>query len=215
MILAFDRKPSRSGRFGWLRAQLARRRLSAGTRDLLKTVILAGLFIALLIFAIVQTVRLLDEWDANRAIRALATGKAVAIGDGAPAELLLASAYHELGNADLAQAEALGVQFRDEDDPKIRAAFWFALGNARMDTAFEQISDNQIKEATVTIRLAQDDYRRAMRLVPTDFDFKYNFDIASRLVRVFPRNALDVSEEEGERPRDVWTDLPGVPRGLP
>ncbi|WP_158555146.1 hypothetical protein [Fulvimarina endophytica] len=183
-------------------------------KDRLVTLCLSVAFVLLFAFAAYETVHLLNAWEANRAIRSMAADEEVEIGADAPPRLLLAAAYRRLAAGDLAQAEALGTGFETSREPEIEAAFWFALANARMETAFDQIEANDINEATVTIRLAQDDYRRAMRLTPDDFDIKYNFDIASRLVRVFPRTAIE-PEEDGKRPRDVWTDLPGVPRGLP
>ena len=188
--------------------------LSVRMKDRLRTLVSLLAFLLLLAFALFETVHLRGLWEANRAIRASAAGRAVELEEGAPPKLLLAIAYRRIASGDLAGAEALGPRFDPGREPSTEAAFWFALANARMDTAFEQIEANDITEATVTIRLAQDDYRRAMRLAPEDFDLKYNFDIASRLVRVFPRTAIE-PEEDGKRPRDVWTDLPGVPRGLP
>ncbi|NDV88985.1 hypothetical protein GTW51_20090 [Aurantimonas aggregata] len=191
-----------------------RRLMTASLRDSLQTGLFAIALICLFAFAAYQTLSLLQAWQANRSVHALASGAAVSLDEDAPAEVVLAATYRHLRLRDVAAAEALGPRFQAYDSPDVEAAYRFAIANARMNEAFDQITANQIDEATVTVRLAQQDYRAAMRLVPGDFDLKYNFDIASRLVRVFPRPAIE-PEEEGQRPRDVWTDLPGVPRGLP
>lgn len=183
-------------------------------RDGLITAAFLLALVAIGAFAVHQSFELRRALADNDAIRALALGRAVPVRDGAPGPLLLAAATQMLGRDDLAAAEALAPRVQTASDPKIQAAFLYALANARMRAGFDLIEANDIDGATVTIRLAQEDYRRSMRLVPTDFDVKVNFDLASRLVRVFPRPAIE-PEEEGKRPRDVWTDLPGVPRGLP
>ncbi|NDW05979.1 hypothetical protein [Jiella pacifica] len=183
-------------------------------RDGLITAAFVALLVAIGAFAVHQSFELRRALADNDAIRALALGQSVPLRDGAPGPLLLAAAAQVLSRDDLTAAEALAPRIQTAGDAKVQAAFLYALANARMRAGFELIEANDIDEATVTIRLAQEDYRRAMRLDPEDFDVKVNFDLASRLVRVFPRPAIE-REEEGKRPRDVWTDLPGVPRGLP
>ena len=201
----------RLGRIGMGRGAAA---VAGSGRDGLVTAAFLAAMLGLAIFAVVQSLALHRALCDNDAIRALASGQSVPLREAAPGPLLRAAAAERLARGRITEAEALAPKFRLIDDRSAAAAFHTDLGNARMRAAFDLIEANEIDDATVTIRLAQEDYRRAMRLVPEDFDVKFNFDLASRLVRVFPRPAIE-PEEEGKRPRDVWTDLPGVPRGLP
>ena len=64
-------------------------------------------------------------------------------------------------------------------------------------------------------RLAKDDYRLALRLDPTAWDIKFNFDVAMRIVRDFPGYEQEGEDVPPDAPKRLWTDLPGVPKGLP
>jgi len=101
------------------------------------------------------------------------------------------------------------------DDARATAAL-YSMGNARMRQALIPLQRGDPTDtATATVRLAKDAYLSAMRLDPQHWDAKYNHDVASRLVRDFPVNEQD---DEGDPPdplSKLWTELPGLPRGLP
>jgi mxaK protein len=65
------------------------------------------------------------------------------------------------------------------------------------------------------VRLAKDGYRRSLALDPGLWDAKYNLDVAMRLVRDFPQIDRMSEEEPADLPVRLWSDLPGLPRGLP
>ncbi|WP_244500147.1 hypothetical protein [Methyloceanibacter superfactus] len=44
---------------------------------------------------------------------------------------------------------------------------------------------------------------------------KYNLDVAARLVRDLPQIAPSEEPLQQEPRKDLWSDLPGVPRGAP
>lgn len=97
---------------------------------------------------------------------------------------------------------------------QLAADAWRALGSARLRLAFAQMRDGRIDEAIPSVRIAKEFYIRALRLVPGDWDAKFNLDVASRLVRDFPDGSAQ-GEETPDPPKRVWTDLPGLPKGLP
>ncbi|WP_204276833.1 hypothetical protein, partial [Klebsiella aerogenes] len=61
--------------------------------------------------------------------------------------------------------------------------------------------------------LARQDYRRALEARPDDWDAKFNLDVASRLIRDYPEFDRKSGDELKAEPKQIWTDIPGQPRG--
>lgn len=91
----------------------------------------------------------------------------------------------------------------------------YNMGNARLRHAIELLGTSKSEEAPSSVRLAKEHYVRALRLAPGFWNARYNLDIASRLVRDLPEGELTEEDEEPETPKRLWTDLPGIPKGLP
>lgn len=91
----------------------------------------------------------------------------------------------------------------------------YNMGNARLRHAIELLGTSKSEEAPSSVRLAKEYYVRALRLAPGFWSARYNLDIASRLVRDLPEGEISDEEEEPEAPKRLWTDLPGIPKGLP
>jgi mxaK protein len=186
---------------------------AAQRRDGLTTAFLATLFLISLVFAGWSLADLIRARAANETIRALAAGRDVAIAADAPSRLIVARAKFLFDRDRIEEAEALAPRVNASTDAAAAADFAHDLGNSRLRQAFRLIEDNNITTATPLVRLAQEAYSQALRIDPTRWDTKVNLDIASRLVRTFPRAVKE--EQPGERPRNIWTDMPGLPRGLP
>ncbi len=187
--------------------------LSYRVRDRIATGSLVTAVLASLALAIWASVQLVAEQRDNRAIAALGSGIEVETAS-RRAEVLFAQSRHLLRRERPDEAEALSPAIAMAGNSGLAAAHAYNLGNGRMRQAFAMVDDNRIDAAIPVVRVAQEDYRRALRTDPGDFDAKWNLDLASRLVRAFPRAAAE-EEEDGSRPRNIWTDLPGLPRGLP
>jgi mxaK protein len=190
-----------------------KRFFGARRRDGLTTALLLALLVAAFAFTAWSLADLVRARAVNDAIRALAAGQDVEIAEDAPSRLLVARGKFLLDRDRIEAAEALAPQLGATADAAAIGDFAHDLGNARLRAAFRLIEDNDITGATPLVRLAQEDFSQALRLDPARWDSKVNLDIASRLVRTFPRPAQE--EQPGERPRNVWTDMPGLPRGLP
>jgi len=92
----------------------------------------------------------------------------------------------------------------------------YSIGNARVRQGLDLIERGGLSDgATAPVRLAKDAYLRALRLEPQHWDAKYNLDVASRLVRDFPVNEQEGEDDLPDPMTKLWTELPGVPRGLP
>lgn len=150
-------------------------------------------------------------------IAALAEDSDHAMPENAAPELLLVRADYLLRHARLEEAQGLGDSPSLREAPTIRAAIYYNLANARLRQAIPLMSRQQTDRAISMIGLAIEEYRQALRLKPDDWNIRYNFDYAMRLVRDLPRLQL---EQEGELERrqsrtQNWTDLPSLPKGLP
>jgi len=158
----------------------------------------------------------------NRIIADLQAGRNIEVTSTARPAVMLARALYLLDRDDIDPAlplvETLAAIGAD-GSPRHRAqavSALYGMGNARMRQGLGLIERGGLSDgATAPIRLAKDAYTRALRLNPQHWDAKYNLDVASRLVRDFPVND---QEDEGDPPDPIsklWTELPGVPRGLP
>lgn len=152
----------------------------------------------------------------NRAIAALVDRHDVPVSDDAPAELLFARAAFLVRHDRLDEAQALAGPVERTGNPAIIAAFHYTLANARLRRAVELLEASRIDPAIPLVVLSKDGYRRALRIDPGLWNAKYNLDVAMRLIRDFPQvPAEEGTEEPPPSAGKLWTDLPGLPRGLP
>ncbi|HRN83453.1 MAG TPA: hypothetical protein PK857_01425 [Hyphomicrobium sp.] len=100
-------------------------------------------------------------------------------------------------------------------NPSLRARLLYNHANARIRDAVTAIEKGDPARAIPLTQLAKDEYRLALRLDPYNWDIKHNYDVAMRLVRDFPGYEGEAEEVPEDAPKNLWTDLPGVPRGLP
>lgn len=179
-----------------------------------------GLLVCL-ILTVLAGVRLIALQSDNATIDALAARRDIVVPVDARAEVAYARVRFLLDRDRLDEAVPL-VEIIGRDaasEPRLArrqlaADAWRALGSARLRLAFSLMRDGKIDEAIPSVRLAKEFYIRALRLVPGDWDAKFNLDVASRLVRDFPEGNAQ-GEESPDPPKRVWTDLPGLPKGLP
>lgn len=150
----------------------------------------------------------------NRTITALADGRDVAVSADAAPEVLLARADFLLRRDRIDEAQALVAPVVASGDREAERVLRFNLANARLRLALSLLVDSRIDQAVPLVNLAKDDYRRALRLAPGDWDAKYNLDVAMRLVREFPAVELE-GEAQPPPSTKLWTELPGLPKGMP
>ncbi|ODR97956.1 hypothetical protein AUC68_10585 [Methyloceanibacter methanicus] len=155
-------------------------------------------------------------WHDNRTIRALGAGENVEIApDKASPAVLFARAHYLLKRDRVGEAQVLLDQANFRADDKTRVAMLYDDGNARLRATFVAIEQGKFDKATSLVNLAKADYIQALRLEPRAWDVKYNMDVAARLVRDLPNIAPSEEDMQQEPRKDLWSDLPGVPRGAP
>lgn len=150
----------------------------------------------------------------NRTIAALADGRDVPVAADAAPEVLLARADFLIRYDRIDEAQALVAPVAASQDRAVEQALRFNLANARLRAALALLRDSRVDPAVPLVNLAKDDYRRALRLDPEDWDAKYNLDVAMRLVREFPPVELE-GEAQPPPSTKLWTELPGLPKGMP
>lgn len=151
----------------------------------------------------------------NQTIAQLASGKDVAVPETAPPEVLFARAHFLLARDRVDEAQPLAEETARARAPRIQAALFYDMANARMRLAFSLIEAAQLDKAIPQLRLAKDDYRRALRLDPEYWDARYNMDVVMRMARDFPEIELHGDDDTPASISKLWTDLPGLPKGLP
>jgi mxaK protein len=150
----------------------------------------------------------------NRTITALIGGYDVTVSSDAAPELLFARAYFLLEHARFDDAQQIASSLEHRGSDQLRADLHYDMGNARLKLAFDKIEGGDFDAAGALVGLAREDYREAIRLNPDGWNARFNFDVASRLVREYP--SFGFTEDERRRgPRPLWTELPNIPRGEP
>lgn len=96
----------------------------------------------------------------------------------------------------------------------VRAAALYNIANARTLLAGEAVRKGELDTAAALVNLAKSEYRLALKLDPESWDARYNIDVAMRIVRDLPQ-ADNPETTSPDAPKKLWTDLPGVPKGLP
>lgn len=195
------------------------RRLFEGMATLWRKTRTAALAIALvasLATLATLTWRIRDIHSDNALITALAAGDDIAVTPRAASdEVLIARSAFLLARDRRDEAQALLDVSSAMTDPKLRARLLYNHANARIRDAIAAVERGNTDAAVPITRLAKDEYRLALRLDPAAWDIKYNFDVAMRIVRDFPGYETEGEEPPPDAPTKLWTDLPGVPKGLP
>jgi mxaK protein len=180
-----------------------------------KGMLLWAVFAAALTVFGTSAVTLALDWQANRTIDALRAGTEVPVSPTASPPLLEARADFLLTRDRTDEAQPFLDQAALRADDAIRVRMLYNMANARLRAAIGQIEQGHFDKAIPLVALAKAEYRGALGLQPDYWDAKHNLDAAMRLVRDLPRVEGEGGTEPGQVPSKLWTDLPGVPKGLP
>lgn len=181
-----------------------------------RTVVLAAALAASVVALGLLTWRLHEVRRDNDIIAALKAGDDIAIDPRtASDEVLIARSEFLLARDRRDEAQVLLDASSGMADPQLRARLVYNHANARIRDAIAAVERGDNDKAIPLTRLAKDEYRLALRLDPAAWDVKFNYDVAMRIVRDFPGYESDGEEPPPDAPTKLWTDLPGVPKGLP
>lgn len=181
-----------------------------------RTVALAGALAASIAMLGLLTWRLHEVHRDNETIAAFKAGDDIAIDPRtASDEVLIARSTFLLARDRRDEAQVLLDASSGMADAQLRARLVYNHANARIRDAIAAVERGDNDKAIPLTRLAKDEYRLALRLDPGAWDIKFNYDVAMRIVRDFPGYDSDGEEPPPDAPTKLWTDLPGVPKGLP
>jgi mxaK protein len=204
-MAATDHRESGNGLFAWLASRLAAARF----------VLIVMLMAVSLAVGAIAGWRWLSAARDNATIRALLAGDNVEIDPvSASSKVLFARLYYLLKRDRIDEAQIVLDQARFRADPDTRVFMLYDMANARLRVVFDAIEQGQFDKATSLIGLAKDEYVDALRVDPRAWDVKYNLDVASRLLRDLPEGQ-GPEDNPREAPKELWTDIPGVPKGEP
>lgn len=173
---------------------------------------------AALLAALLAGLRGFHAWQAQQANRQMRAGLAA---PGAPAQVLLAHAialerqqrYDEALSA-YADAQALG-------SAAVRQAVRVNSANLYLRRGIAAARDEGNPErAMALLQLAKSGYRQALRVQPDDWNTRYNFELAQRILpdleaRTWRRSGdNDELQERLLKDKGAWTEMIGQPRGM-
>lgn len=191
----------------------------APSLDALRNAKVAGLWAALsasLLVLAAAAYLYFGKLDANAAIARLRAGADVAVDPVTARPALLDARSAFLLHRDrIDEAQPLLDQAMLRADDTTRVRMLYNMANARLRAAVASIEKGDYDKAIPLVMLAKAEYRSALRLDPGDWNAKYNLDIAMRLVRDLPQAVGEDEQKPLQTPEKLWTDLPGVPKGLP
>ncbi|MGR9088212.1 MAG: MxaK protein [Gammaproteobacteria bacterium] len=175
----------------------------------------------LLVSGVALTGYSLVEWHriqaGNELIRQLVAGKDVELGQviGGDFELRLARAYYLKRRHRYDEALATLSLVMDRGDAGQRAETRYNLGNLYLEQALAQTEAMNIDTAMALAGLAKQAYRQSLALDSHDWDAKYNLEVAMRLLPEMDRITPEQEDEPADQKSQLWTTVPGFPRGLP
>jgi mxaK protein len=151
----------------------------------------------------------------NKEIAALHAGRDRPVATDAAPKLLLARLEFFAKREDVDNARTLLQTLDAAARDDLAAKAHYAVGNALLRRAFELIERGDLDGAGPFVNLSKREYRRALQLSPSYWDAKFNFDVAARLIRDYPAFEQENGDVLEAEPKKLWTDVPGVPKGLP
>jgi mxaK protein len=179
-----------------------------------KTMVLVGLVVGFAVAGVTAAALWGVNAARNRTIAASIDGYDIPVAADGAAELLFARAYFLMNHNRIDDAQLLVSMLDLRARPRLRADLHYDLANARLKLAFDKIEKAEFDAAGALVGLAREDYHEALRLNPDGWDTRFNFDVASRLVREYPSFGF-TPDERRRGPRPLWTELPNIPRGEP
>lgn len=102
----------------------------------------------------------------------------------------------------------------DKGNAQLQTVVRYNLGNVYLQQAIEQVEAQNINAAQPLTALAKQAYRQALALNSHFWDAKYNLEVAMRLLPEMDKVSMN-DDEAATPPPQLWTTLPGFPRGLP
>ncbi|MBD9356478.1 MxaK protein [Methylomonas albis] len=172
---------------------------------------------AALMLTLTQLLQLVGLSSQNRLIAQLLVGKDVGadeLATSAPEVRMARAVYlsqHQRYDEALTTLNLLLQQSGSEAQAHTR----YNLGNLYLRQAMQKAEAGNVNEAMPLLGLAKQAYREALTLDSQFWDAKYNLEVAMRLLPEMDRISSGDDADDLSQKTQLWTTLPGFPRGLP
>ncbi|WAR44116.1 hypothetical protein [Methylomonas rapida] len=176
-----------------------------------------AVFLASLLLAVLQLTAVYRIHSQNQWLAELRAGQDVAIDKvmTAAPELRLARAIVLKQKQRYDEAlETLGL-IVDQGGNTLQVQSRYNLGNLYLTLAMAEVDAGRINQAMPLLTLAKQAYRQALKLDSGFWDAKYNLELAMKLLPEFDRISPNEPDDDAAKPSQLWTTVPGFPRGLP
>lgn len=130
-------------------------------------------------------------------------------------EVRLARALYLHGHKRYDEALDTLNQVWTRGDAPLQALARYAGGNIFLERAMAELEAGRMDQAMPLLALAKQAYRAALQIDSGFWEAKYNLETASRLLPDFDRIDSGHEEDNSVRSTQLWTTVPGFPRGLP
>jgi len=153
----------------------------------------------------------------NSLIQQLVSGKDVAINKviSGNTELRLARAFYLKQKHRYDEALSTLGLIMDQGDNAQQAKIRYNLGNLYLEQAVQHAEAMNVNEALPLAGLAKQAYRQSLALDSSNWDAKYNLEVAMRLLPEMDRINSQDDDSPVNQKSQLWTTVPGFPRGLP
>ena len=157
----------------------------------------------------------LNAGASNKTIEDLTMGRDLPVDSTDTPEVLLARITSLAKRDDTDTPRLLIDSLEQHGQTELAARARYNLANALLRKGFMALEKGDLEAAGPLVNLSRREYRRSLTLRPDFWDAKFNFDVASRLLREYPQLDRTSGDELLADPKKIWTDLPGLPKGLP
>lgn len=188
--------------------------------------LLAGLLLTLArswsLYGLYRENRLIAEWVgwARQSAAHQSRKNSAGLSDGSPSynaspQVRLARAVYLRQTQRYSEALDTLSLIVGQSDSGLQVQSRYNLGNVYLTQAMTEVEAGRINQAMPLLTLAKQAYRYALTLDSGFWDAKYNLELAMRLLPEFDRISQTEADDDAARPSQLWTTLPGFPRGLP
>ncbi|HXW71170.1 MAG TPA: MxaK protein [Methylocella sp.] len=157
----------------------------------------------------------LNTQAANKTIQDLTAGHDIQVDSTDAPEVVLARITCLARRDDTDTPRLLIDALERRGETELAAKAHYNLANALLRKAFVALEKGDLEAAGPFVNLSRREYRHTLALRSDFWDAKFNFDVASRLLREYPELDRTSGDELLADPKKIWTDIPGLPKGLP
>ena len=178
------------------------------------TSLLAALAIAAAATALYGATTLWKSRSDNMKIAMLEQGRDTQVASNADSSLLASRALFLLKHGKTDEVKAIEEHMISPNQAPFRAVLLYDLGNDSLRQAMQIYMQVPLRQVKPLINAAKADYRESLQLDPNNWDCRYNYAIASTLIRD-TETSVPMLGAQMSHDKATYPDIPGAPNGMP